>query len=172
MNDEIWPAQETITYLVPGTEYTAGKTLKITWYDGGRRPSDAIAKLAAGQRWPRGGSIMVGEGGNLFVPHVGTPFVNKPDFPIESEPSLNHYFGFVDGCLSDKQPSDGFEYGGHLTEAVQLGNVAAFFPKETLEFDAKKLKITNKPEANKHLTRKYRKGFVIKPVKLARKRSS
>lgn len=172
MNDEIWPAQETLHYLVPGTEYTAGKTLKITWYDGGRRPSDSVAKLAAGQRWPRGGSIMVGETGNLFVPHVGTPFVNKPDFKIESVPGLNHYWGWVDGCLDGKQPSDGFEYGGHLTEAVQLGNVAAHFPKETLEFDAKKLKITNKPEANKHLTRKYRKGFVVKPVKLGRKRNS
>ena len=162
MNDEVWPAQETIEFLIPGTEYTAGKTLKITWYDGGRRPSDSIAKLAEGQRWPRGGSILVGEGGNLFVPHVGMPFVNKPGVEIEPIPALNHYHGWVDGCLSGQQPSDGFEYGGHLTEAVQLGNVAAFFPGETLEFDARKLKITNLPRANKHLTRKYRKGFEVK----------
>tara|TARA_Y100001934_G_scaffold274994_1_gene368499 strand:- start:378 stop:1712 length:1335 start_codon:yes stop_codon:yes gene_type:complete len=164
MNDEVWPAQETIEFVVPGTEYTKGETLKITWYDGGRRPSDSIAKLAKGQKWPRQGSIVVGEGGNLFVPHVGTPFVNKEGATIETEPSKNHYHGWIDGCLSGKQPSDGFEYGGHLTEAVQLGNVAAFFPNETLKFDAKKLKITNKPEANKHLTRKYRKGFKIQPV--------
>jgi predicted dehydrogenase len=164
INNEVWPAQETLEYVVPGTQYTAGDTLKITWYDGGRRPSDSIAKLAAGQRWPRGGSIMVGEGGNLFVPHVATPFVNKPAFEIKSEPGLNHYHGWIDGCLNGKQPSDGFEYGGHLTEAVQLGNVAAFFPKETLKFDAKKLKITNQPAANKHLTRKYRKGYRVSAV--------
>ena len=98
------------------------------------------------------------------MPHVAMPFVNLPDFKIDPQPDLNHYHGWVDGCLSGKQPSDGFEYGGHLTEAVQLGNVAAHFPKETLEFDGKKLKITNKPEANKYLTRRYRKGFVVKKV--------
>ncbi len=161
MNNEVWPAQETLKYVVPGTQYTAGKTLPITWYDGGRRPSLSVAKLADGQSMPRGGSIFVGEGANLFLPHVGAPYVNKLGFKIDAEESLNHYHGWVDGCLSAKQPSDGFEYGGHLTEAVQLGNVAAFFPKQKLEFDGKALKITNKPEANPYLTRQYRSGFEI-----------
>ncbi len=164
MNDEVWPAQETLQYVVPGTEFTAGKTLPISWYDGGRQPNSRIAQLAPGQVLPSGGSILVGEGANLIVPHVGIPFVNKPNFKIEPEEGLNHYHGWVDGCLSGRQPSDGFEYGGHLTEAVQLGNVAAFFPKQKLMFDGKALKITNLPEANKHLTRVYRKGFEIKSV--------
>ena len=164
MNDEVWPAQETLGYEIPGTEYTAGKTLPITWYDGGRRPAAKIAALAKGQAMPRGGSIFVGEGGNLILPHVGMPFVNDPKVEIPPVEGKNHYHGWVDGCLSGKQPSDGFEYGGHLTEAVQLGNVAAFFPKEKLTFDGKNLKVTNKPEANKHLTRLYRREFLIKPV--------
>lgn len=164
MNDEVWPAQETLQYVLPGTEYTAGKTLPINWYDGGNRPNPLIAKLAPGQELPRSGSIFVGESGNLILPHVGMPFLNRPGFEYEAEEGLNHYHGWVDGCLSGKQPSDGFEYGGHLTEAVQLGNVAAFFPKEKLEFDARALKITNQPKANPHLTRNYRRGFEIKPV--------
>ena len=32
------------------------------------------------------------------------------------------------------------------------------------KFDGRKLKITNKPEANKYLTRRYRKGYGIKRV--------
>ena len=164
MNDEVWPAQETLKYVVPGTQYTTGKTLPITWYDGGRRPSTGIAKLLPGQALPASGSIFVGETGNLILPHVGTPFVNKADFKFEAEAGGNHYHGWVDGCLSGKQPSDGFEYSGHLTEAVQLGNVAAFFPGEKLEFDADALKITNKPDANPYLTRRYRKGFEIEAV--------
>ena len=165
MNNEVWPARQKVEFLLPGTEFTTGDRLKITWQDGGLQPDDKIAQLAEGQDLPRrGGSILVCEGGNLVVPHVAMPFVNLPDFKIDPQPDLNHYHGWVDGCLSGKQPSDGFEYGGHLTEAVQLGNVAAHFPKETLEFDGKKLKITNKPEANKYLTRRYRKGFVVKKV--------
>ncbi|PHS09806.1 MAG: hypothetical protein COA78_11750 [Blastopirellula sp.] len=165
MNDEVWPSQETIQYVVPGTKYTAGKTLPISWYDGGRRPSASIANLAAGQSLPSSGSIFVGEdGATMTLPHYRAPFVNNLDFKFEAEASLNHYHGWVDGCISGKQPSDGFEYGGHLTEAVQLGNVAAFFPNEKLEFDGKALKITNKPEANAHLTREYRSGFEIAAV--------
>jgi predicted dehydrogenase len=164
MNDEVWPAQGTLQYVIPGTEYTAGKTLPIHWYNGGLRPNRDIAKLALGQSLPRSGSIFVGRSANLILPHVAAPYLNKPDFKIDAEKSFNHYHGWVDGCLLAKQPSDSFEYGGHLTEAVLLGNVAAYFPKEKLEFDGKALKITNKPAANPYLTRQYRNGFEIEPV--------
>jgi predicted dehydrogenase len=164
MNDEVWPAQETLKYVIPGTEYTANRSLPITWYDGGRRPNASIAKLATGQSLPTSGSVFLGESANLILPHVGAPFLNKPDFKIEAEENRNHYTDWAAACLSGNQPSDGFEYGGHLTEAVQLGNVAAFFPRQKLEFDGEALKITNKPEANKHLTREYRSGFEIEAV--------
>ena len=165
MNREVWPEQETVEYVLPGTEYTTGKRLKVTWYDGGRTPGEEITQLAPGQKFPnRGGSVIVCEGGNIIVPHVATPFTNKPEIKIPAVPGLNHYHGWVDGCLSGKQPSDGFEYGGHLTEAVQLGNVAAHFSGQTLKFDAKALKVPNLPAANKLLTRQYRDGFEVKPV--------
>ncbi len=164
INDEVWPMQETIRYVVPGTEYTAEKTLPITWYDGGRRPDPSLAELAKGQKLPANGSLFIGEQANLILPHYSMPYLNRPNFKFEPAENLNHYHGWVDGCLAHKQPSDGFEYGGHLTEAVQLGNVAAFFPKEKLEFDGKALKITNKPQANRYLTRQYRKGFEIKKL--------
>ncbi|MBL4884808.1 MAG: Gfo/Idh/MocA family oxidoreductase, partial [Planctomycetaceae bacterium] len=71
MNDEVWPASETLQYVVPGTQYTSGKTLPISWYDGGRRPNPGLAKLAPGQSLPASGSIFVGEGGKtLILPHV------------------------------------------------------------------------------------------------------
>ncbi len=164
INNEVWPMAETLRYVIPGTEYTTGKTLPITWYDGGRRPEAAIADLAEGQKLPANGSIFLGEQANLILPHYSMPYLNKLNYQYKPAESLNHYHGWVEGCLSGKQPSDGFEYGGHLTEAVQLGNVAAFFPKEKLEFDGKALKITNKPEANPYLTRTYRKGFEIKEL--------
>ncbi len=168
LNDEVWPAQETLYYNFPGTEYTLGDNFNITWYDGGRQPKASLARLPKGQSLPRSGSIFVGEKGSMVLPHVGAPTLypveTYADFKIEPLESLNHYHGWVDGCLSGKQPSDGFEYGGNLTETVQLGNVAVFFPGEELKWDAKNLKITNKPEANPHLTRKYRKGWEIKEV--------
>jgi predicted dehydrogenase len=35
VNEHIWPTNETIEYVFPGNELTAGKTLKVTWMDGG-----------------------------------------------------------------------------------------------------------------------------------------
>jgi len=168
MNDEVWPAQETLYYSFPGTEFTTGETINITWYDGGRQPDAKLAHLPEGKGLPASGSVFVGEKGSMVLPHVAMPTLNfidkKTEYKIEPEEGLNHYHGWVDGCLSGQQPSDGFEYGGNLTEAVQLGNVAVFFPGEELKWDAKNLKITNKPEANPRLTRKYRKGWEINEV--------
>lgn len=170
MNDEVWPASQKVHYLFPGTEFTAGDTLKITWYDGGRLPNPKLAQLTGEQRLPNRGSFFVGEKGSLMLPHSASsppelnPTAKYSDFKFEVEESLNHYHGWVDGCLSGKQPSDGFEYGGNLTEAVQLGNVAAHFRDEELQWDAENLKITNKPEANPYLTREYREGWEIKEV--------
>ncbi|MCF6310944.1 MAG: Gfo/Idh/MocA family oxidoreductase [Verrucomicrobiales bacterium] len=168
INDEVWPSQETLYYNFPSTEYIAGDNINITWYDGGRQPKASLALLPKGKTLPRLGSIFVGEKGSMLLPHVGMPELNfidaKIEHKIEKVESLNHYHGWIDGCLSGKQPSDGFEYGGNLTETVQLGNVAVHFPGEELKWDAKNLKITNKEEANPYLTRKYRKGWEITEV--------
>jgi len=66
--------------------------------------------------------------------------------------------------LSGEAISDDFAYAGPLTEAVQLGNVAAHFPRKTLKWDAASFKVTNIPEANAFLTKEYRKGWEIEEV--------
>ena len=167
MNDEVWPAQQTLKYVFPGTEHTAKDTINVSWYDGGRRPS-INAKLIDGNALPRSGSIFLGEKGSLVQPHVGAPQLypaaTYADYQYEEADDQNHYHGWIDGIISGEQPSDGFDYGGPLTEAVQLGNIAARFPGQSLEWDAEALKITNIEEANQYLTREYRKGWEIEPV--------
>ena len=49
-----------------------------------------------------------------------------------------------------------------LTESVLIGNVAARFPGQTLEFDAKSLSFPKTREANQWLTRDYRKGWGVR----------
>jgi hypothetical protein len=79
-------------------------------------------------------------------------------------PDRNHYHEFVDVVLSGGKEacSASFDYAGPLTESVLIGNVAARFPGETLEFDGKALKFPKKPEANQYLTRSYRQGWGVK----------
>ena len=170
MNDEVWPAQSVIHFTVPGTEYTAADTLKITWYDGGRKPGVSGSHFPKYWALPSSGSLFIGETGSMALPHVGAPQVflegsEKPnDSVIVKAEGLNHYHGWVDGALEGKQPSDGFDYASRLTEAVLLGNIAVRFKGQTLKWDAEAMKITNLEEANPWLTRKYREGWEIKPL--------
>ena len=162
MNDEVWPAQNTVQYIFPGTDNTAADRLPITWYDGGRKPN-VKSHIPSSRALPRSGSILIGENATLLIPHVGKPSV-FPEIPLETVAGANHYHGWVDGILTGKQPSDGFDYGGPLTESVLLGNIAARFRGETLKWDHDALKITNHPEANQWLRRDYRDGWNIEAV--------
>jgi predicted dehydrogenase len=172
-----WAVRAKYHYVYPGTPITADKTVDVYWYDGGEKPPEAILalvgdKLTAGPRPVDQGTIFVGTEGTLLLPHMGKePFL----FPAEKFADLklpeiaprDHYHEFLDAVLAggSVKCSTNFDYAGPLTESVLMGNVAAWFPGETLEYDSKKVKFTNKPEANTHLTRVFRKGWKVKGVK-------
>lgn len=166
MNNEVWPAQTNVKYTFGGTNHTAGKTIPISWDDGGALPSTGGSHVPSEIGLPRSGSILIGETGTMVIPHVGAPRVyfakdaKQRDF--ETLESLNHYHGWVDGCISGQQPTDGFEYGGNLTEAVLLGNIGVRYKSQKLEWDSEKMIITNHKEANQWLSREYRDGWELK----------
>ena len=63
--------RSTVHYEFPGTEHTAGKTLKLTWYDGeGHFPPREGLGLPEGLKLPGSGSVLMGEKGSLVIPHV------------------------------------------------------------------------------------------------------
>ncbi|QEF98427.1 1,5-anhydro-D-fructose reductase [Stieleria maiorica] len=163
LNDEVWPAQTTVKYVFPGTDWTARPALPITWYDGGRLPTLRGTDFPSNQALPKSGSLFVGEQASLVLPHVGAPFVSSGALLDEVE-GLNHYHGWVDGIISGQQPSDGFDYGGPLTEAVLLGNVAVRYRGETLKWNGKAMQFTNDDSANAWLRRDYRDGWDIAAV--------
>ena len=83
---------------------------------------------------------------------------SQPEIPTAD--GQNHYHGWVDGCLSGKQPSDGFEYGGALTEAVLLGNIGVRYPNQKLTWNAESMQLDHAP-ANQWLKREYREGWQL-----------
>lgn len=173
MNDQVWPAQTQVDYVFPGTKWTADPTIQITWYDGGLLPSKKDSHVPATVAIPKQGSIVIGETGSLVIPHYAQPILYPAEGQADAKlgrasvverPSLNHYHGWVDGCLSGKQPSDGFGYGAKLTESVLLGNVAVRFPRKKLIWDEAEMRVSNLPEANRWLSRDYRDGWKISAV--------
>ena len=82
--------------------------------------------------------------------------------PKKSIPrSIGHHAEWIKACKEKGTPTTcNFDYSGALTEAVLLGNVA-YRTGESLEWDAKNLKATNCPAADKYIRKEYRPGWEV-----------
>ncbi len=185
INRHVWPTAQVVKYVFPGTEFTAGPTLKVTWSDGGLRPGRKLAQLPADTDLPNAGSLFLGEKGNLVLPHVGGPRLYPAEnfagfaYPKDIK-GLNHYHRWIDAILAGAKTTDGFDYAGWLSETAQLGNVATRLVKRpvnprgrlsvdneemnVLEWDAERLRFKNSEAANALLTRTYRTGWEVTPA--------
>lgn len=167
---EVWPAWEIIRYEFPGTKWTAGNTIRGTWYDGDKKPSLEGLPLPAGYELPGAGSLIIGEDGVMVLPHYNEAFLFPEDkFKNYERPDIgrvNHYGEWVDACLgeAEEKPGSNFDYAGPLAEAVLLGTAATSFPGKTLEWNARKLKFSNYPDANSALRRRYRAGWRMRKL--------
>jgi predicted dehydrogenase len=160
-----WANDALIHYVFPGTRYTDGDTVRVTWYDGDQRPPREIQSLIAPHKLPDQGSILIGAKGVLLIPHVARPVLlperDFRNFRMPQVESANHYHQFINAILGEGRTSASFDYSGPLTEAVLLGGVATHFPKTTLEWDSAKLTFRNTPDANRLIRRTYRKGWEV-----------
>jgi len=161
-----WAIDDVIHYVFPGTQYSDGKTVAITWYDGDERPPKEVTDLLGSVKVPGQGSIFIGAKGVMLLPHVGMPVLlpmeQFRDFEMPQMETANHYHQFVDAVLGKGRASAGFDYSGPLTEAVLLGPVATRFPQATLEWNAGKMKFGNSAEADALVRRQYRAGWHVK----------
>jgi predicted dehydrogenase len=164
LNREVWARWATVHYEFPGTEFTADKTLKLTWYDGeGKFPPREALGMPESYTLPKSGSVLVGEKGRLVIPHVDTPKLfpqeKFADFKMEMLPARDHYTSWADACRGVGETTSSFDYAGPLTETVLLGAVAIHTPGETHQWDSAALKIATPTAANALLTKRYRQGW-------------
>ena len=156
---ETCPLGLTVRYQFP--ERDGLSACKLTWYDG-----NMIPKEVAGERVPGAGVMFVGSEGKMYADYgnyrlfPAEKFANfKP--PAPSIPrSIGHHAEWIKACKDGSPTTCNFDYSGALTESVLLGNVAYRTGKK-LEWDAKTLKATNCPEADKYLTKQYRAGWEV-----------
>ncbi|HUR59257.1 MAG TPA: Gfo/Idh/MocA family oxidoreductase [Opitutaceae bacterium] len=182
INRQVWATRQTIRYEFAGNELIAGKTLNVTWSDGGLRPDKKVAKLPAELELPKTGSLFIGEKGNMVLPHLAGPrFYPAENFKEFAYPKdvkgRNHWHDWIDAILAGTKTTDSFDYAGLLTETVQLGNVATravkpptpkrgsnlVAPKEAnaLKWDSAAFRFTNSEAANALLTKTYRAGWAV-----------
>jgi predicted dehydrogenase len=134
--------------------------LKVIWYHGGKRP----AGIDLG-KWSNG-ILFVGDKGQLLADYGRYLLLPEDRFRDFKPPkptipaSLGHYQEWIHACKTGAPTLCNFDYSGALIEHNLLGN-AAYRAGKKLEWDPKKLKATNCPEADEFLNREYRKGWTL-----------
>ena len=156
---ETCPLGLQVDYVFPNADNSG--TLNLTWYDG-----NMIPKEIEGQRVPGAGVMFVGEEGMMFANYSSYRLFPTDKFESWTPPkqtilpSIGHHAEWIKACKEGTPTLCNFDYSGALTETVLLGNVS-YRTGKALDWDAKSLKATNAPEADKYITKEYRKGWEI-----------
>ena len=162
------PSKNIVEYEFPSTEYTTDK-LQFTWFDGAYVPKTAgqinpDLELEAGKTLPAQGAMFIGEDGQrMLLPHISAPQpLPRSLLANVTKPQLkpaNHYHQWVDAGMGNGTCSADFEYAAPLTTGVLLGVVGNRFPGQTLQWDGDAMRFTNNEDANKLVSRSYRKDY-------------
>jgi predicted dehydrogenase len=169
VNQETAPKWSIITYEFP----RRGKrsAVKLTWYDGGKKPDPSLARQ---EKLPGNGYVLVGTKDSLYVPNYwgrggflsGAKMEDFKDVPQtlprhpggDKDNDAAQHLEWIAACKGEGKALASLDYAGPMTEAVLLGNVA-LRAGQRIEWDAKKLKVTNGAAANQFIRRQYRKGW-------------
>jgi hypothetical protein len=162
-NQETGPAWCIIRYEFPRRGPMPPVT--VTWYDGGRKPP--VPEGVSPHVLDANGSLFIGSEGAIVAGAYGDgprllPEEKMKDF-VWPDPFIPRVTGgpvgeWINGCKGGKNPGANFAYSGPLTEFVLLGNVA-LRSGTGIEWDVKRMKVTNDRAANRFLTKEYRKGW-------------
>ena len=141
----------------------------LFWYDGGMKPFIPDELKEDKRDMPNEGMMFVGDRGKILAGFRGESpeiipsrlmdaYQGEKELP-ERERGVRSKT-WVAAIKEDKESAGSFKYAGPVTETINLAAVAQRARKR-VEYDSENMKITNDEEANKYLTREYRKGWEL-----------
>lgn len=152
--------------------HAKGGPVHLTWYDGGLMPATPAAFPPGVKMTPAGGVLFVGTKGMIMNETYG----EKPTLigkgleeaakkiprtlPRIKDGMSGHEMNFIRAIRGEEGISCPFEYAVPLNETMNLG-VVALRAEQPIEYDGVAGRITNAPDANRFLTRAYRKGWEL-----------
>jgi predicted dehydrogenase len=163
-NKETYPDASIVRYEFPARGDMP--PVKMTWFDGGLKPPRP-AEMEKERNLGTNGVIFIGDKGAIaegrLVPESKMKDYQKPPqtIPRVKEGADGHEQNWIDACKGGPAASSNFDYAGPLTEVVLLGSVAVRMGGKLLEWDGPNMKVTNVPEANELVSRKYRAGWSL-----------
>jgi predicted dehydrogenase len=165
-SDVVAPAWSIVTYEFPRRGDRA--PVKLVWYDGKKLPP-VPAELEPDEKLPANGSYFVGDQGVIYNPDTynASPrlipearmktFTARPPKTIPRVAKANPYLEWIKAC-KDEGPAPGsniVDHSADLTEMVLLGNLA-LRAGQPIEWDAKRMRCTNLPSADRFVSKPYR----------------
>jgi hypothetical protein len=167
VNEETAPQSSIVRFEFP--ERDGMPPLKLSWYDGGLMPPRP-AELEEGRRFGNADdNLFIGDDGKMLghrlIPESRMKDYKKPPQKIPRSPG--HHKEWLIACKGGPPARSNFDWAGPLTEVVLLGNVALKMEKQLYEkglkllYDGPNMKVTNLPEANRHIRDAYRDGWTL-----------
>jgi predicted dehydrogenase len=153
----------------------------LFWYDGSMKPPTPDELEADGGELPDEGMMLIGDKGKILADFRGEdpkilPAQKMRDYfaaknlPIPSPTprdfgkAMRHSMDrWVAACKGGPATYGDFLQGGPISDAFNLAAVSLRLGGQKLVFDSSAMRVTNLPEANRHLAREYRKGWELHP---------
>jgi predicted dehydrogenase len=163
---DAFPKGEILTYEFPANEKRGPVTMH--WYSGNEEIPRA-SDLEEARKPVRTGAYVLGDegtimygshgaGGVRIIPEAKMQAYEQPEKTLPR--GKDHHRDWLEAIRSGgKAGSDFTSYGGPLTEIAMLGVIAIKLPGTKLEWDAKNMRFTNCPEANRYANPPYREGW-------------
>jgi len=172
VNDETAPNWSIVTYQFPARGERP--PVKYVWFDGDKKPPRP-KDLEEDRELSDGGQLILGDDGTIMDvnDYCNGPRLipedkmrdfmrssSRPPKTIPRVPGSSPHREWIRACKGGEPAGSNFEYSVPLTEMVLLGNLAIRSGRK-IEWDAENMKVTNFPEANKYVTKQYRKGWEV-----------
>jgi predicted dehydrogenase len=171
-NDFSFPSSSVVRFQYPARGERGA--VELIWYEGGMRPPTPPELQEQRGEFEAEGMMFVGDKGRIlagfrvenprlmpqrwFNPSAMVHASPPPRTPRESGQLSAGLRQWAAACKGGAQSPGSFLHAGGISEAVNLYAVA-LRTRRRLYYDAASRKITNVAEANKYLSREYRKGW-------------
>ncbi|HBI33473.1 MAG TPA: gfo/Idh/MocA family oxidoreductase [Verrucomicrobiales bacterium] len=166
-NPDVAPSRMSSSCINPANDWR-GK-IRVSWHQGGNMPKSPLSYVDVTKIGH--GALFKGTKGFIVA-----DFKTRTVIPYGKSADLSYYdsskikvperqvsnFGeeWTNACKTDLKTSCNFDYSGVLIEQLLLGAVAYDVGKK-IDYNAKKMEVTNSPEANRLLREEYRKGWAL-----------
>lgn len=170
-NDYSFPVASTIRFRFPAKANRG--PIDLFWYDGGIKPQTPDELEEDRAQLDSEGMLLVGDKGKILggflcenpriIPERKSReyWASRDASPQPNPSRANNTPNYVRAFKGGPATNGNFLLAGPISEAFNLAAISLRLGGRRLLWDPNAMKVTNIPEANRYLTREYRKGWEL-----------